>query len=159
MIDVQIRAARLSDVPHLLELYKQLDITPEPEMPIEHAWARFLALEANPMHQMYIAQSRERVVGTFAVIFVGGISHGARDSCIVEDVVVAPDVQGQRIGRKMMDFALSLCVARDCYKLVLSSHVNREKAHAFYEGLGFRKHGFSYLIDPRNSEVTEAAAE
>ena len=40
MEDLEIRAARLSDVPRLLEFYKQLDITPEPEMPIEHAWAR-----------------------------------------------------------------------------------------------------------------------
>ena len=85
--DLEIRAARLSDVPRLLEFYKQLDITPEPEMPIEHAWARFLDLEANPLHHIYVAESNDLIVGTFAVVFVGGISHGARDSCIVEDVV------------------------------------------------------------------------
>ena len=158
MKDLEIRAARLSDVPRLLEFYKQLDITPEPEMPIEHAWARFLDLEANPLHHIYVAESNDLIVGTFAVVFVGGISHGARDSCIVEDVVVAPDAQGQRIGRRMMQFAMKLCAARDCYKLVLSSHVNREKAHAFYEGLGFRKHGYSYLIDPGDAAVPAAPA-
>ena len=35
-----------------------------------------------------------------------------------------------------------------CYKLVLSSHLQRHEAHGFYEGLGFRKHGFSFLITP-----------
>jgi ribosomal protein S18 acetylase RimI-like enzyme len=58
----------------------------------------------------------------------------------------------------MMQFAMKLCAARDCYKLVLSSHVNHEKAHAFYEGLGFRKHGYSYLIDPGDAAATAAPA-
>ncbi|WP_428421700.1 N-acetyltransferase family protein [Methylibium sp.] len=146
-MDLTIRVARLSDVPRLLELYKQLDIASETEMPIEHAWARFLDLASNPLHCIYVAEVQEKVVGTVSMVFVGGISHGARDSCIVEDVVVSPELQGAGIGGQMMRFAMDVCAARDCYKLVLSSHVNREKAHRFYEGLGFRKHGYSYLID------------
>jgi ribosomal protein S18 acetylase RimI-like enzyme len=34
-----------------------------------------------------------------------------------------------------------------CYKLVLSSNQKRERAHAFYESLGFQRHGFSFVIE------------
>lgn len=155
-MDLTIRAARLSDVSHLVDLYKQLDITPEPEMPAERAQARFLELVSNPLHLFYVAELDEQIAGTFSMIFVGGISHEARDSCIVEDVVVAPQRQGGGIGNAMMRFAMDMCAERGCYKLVLSSHLTRDKAHCFYENLGFRKHGYSYLIDPCSTPASAA---
>ena len=146
-MDLAIRPAGLADLPQLLALYQLLDIEPRPATPIEPARERFLELAADPRHWIYVAESGQRIVGTFALIFVGGIAHGARDSCIVEDVVVAAAMQGSGIGKQMMRFAMQRCASRGCYKLVLSSHVNRSHAHRFYESLGFRKHGHSYLID------------
>ena len=146
-MDLAIRPAGLDDIPQLLALYKLLDVEPEPEMPIEQARKRFLDLASAPGHRIYIAELEQKIVGTFALIFIGGISHGARDSCIVEDVVVAPEVQGAGIGKQMMRFAMERCASGDCYKMVLSSHLSRSNAHQFYDSLGFRKHGYSYLID------------
>lgn len=145
-MDLEIRPAGLADLPQLLALYKLLDIEPKPDMAIEQAQARFLELAPGPGHQIYVAELEQRIVGTFALIFVGGLPHGGRNSCIVEDVVVTRAKQGAGIGRQMMRFAMDRCASRDCYKLVLSSHVDRGSAHAFYERLGFRKHGYSYLI-------------
>ena len=39
------------------------------------------------------------------------------------------------------------CREKDCYKLVLSSNARRERAHAFYESLGFERHGFSFRVN------------
>ena len=146
-IDLAIRPALPADVPQLLELYKLLDLEPEPELPIDQAQARFRELALRPGHAIYVAEFEQRIVGTFALIFIGGLSHGARDSCIVEDVCVVPEMQGTGIGKQMMGFAMAQCAAVECYKLVLSSHITRGNAHRFYESLGFRKHGHSYLID------------
>ena len=146
-IDLVIRLAAAADIPRLLALYKLLDIEPEPEMPLERARARFSDLTSNDGHRIYVAEFEHQIVGTFALIFIGGLSHDARDSCIVEDVVVAPELQRAGIGKQMMHFAMQRCAGGGCYKLVLSSHVDRSNAHRFYEGLGFRKHGYSYLID------------
>ena len=144
---LSIRPALLADVPQLLVLYKLLDLAPQPALPVDQARARFQALALRPGHQIYVAESERQIVGTFAMIFIGGLSHGARDSCIVEDVCVAPDRQGSGVGKQMMRFAMDQCASSDCYKLVLSSHVNRRDAHRFYESLGFRQHGHSFLID------------
>ena len=155
-MDLAIRAAELADLPQLLALYKLLDIEPEPEMPIERARERFLDLTLNSGHRIYVAEVDHTIVGTFALIFVGGLAHGARNSCVVEDVVVAAEMQGAGIGKKMMRFAMQLCTDSGCYKLVLSSHLDRNVAHLFYESLGFRKHGYSFLIEPLGADVAVA---
>ena len=147
-IELAIRRASLADVPQLLALYKLLDLEPEPELPIDQAQARFSELALRPGHAIYVAEFETQIVGTFALIFIGGLSHGARDSCVVEDVCVVPELQGTGIGRQMMRFAMGQCAAAGCYKLVLSSHVKRGAAHRFYESLGFHKHGHSFLIEP-----------
>ena len=144
---VTIRIACAADVAALLSLYKLLEVATEPAIPLERALAYFRDLELNPHHRLYVAELGTTIVGTFSLIFIPGLSHSARASCVIEDVVVAYERQGTGIGKQMMRFAMAACVARHCYKLVLSSHVQRERAHRFYEGLGFRKHGYSYLLD------------
>ncbi len=145
--DVAIRRALSTDLPRLLLLYRLLEVVPEPKVPLDEALVRLRELECNPLHQIYVAEVDQRIVGTFVMVFIPGLSHSARASCIVEDVVVDDALQGAGIGRRMMRFAMDLCAARDCYKLTLSSHVRRDQAHRFYEGLGFTRHGYSFLID------------
>jgi len=68
-------------------------------------------------------------------------------SATVEDVTVATKYRGRGIGRAMMQHALQLAKDARCYKLALSSNLSREDAHAFYEGLGFEKHGYSFRVE------------
>jgi len=56
-------------------------------------------------------------------------------------------MKGQGIGTAMMQFAMEECRKAGCYKLSLSSNLQREAAHRFYEGLGFKKHGFSFVVE------------
>ena len=155
-MNLTIRIARAAEVASLLSLYKLLEVDTEPAVPQERALACFRDLESNPRHRLYVAELGATIVGTFSLIFIPGLSHSARDSCVIEDVVVASELQGAGIGKQMMRFAMAACVARHCYKLVLSSHVRRERAHRFYEGLGFRKHGYSYLLDLSGGSASTA---
>lgn len=66
---------------------------------------------------------------------------------VVEDVVVDIEFQSQGIGRQMMEYAIETCRKNGCYKMTLSSNLKRERAHRFYENLGFEKHGYSFLIE------------
>ena len=156
LMNLSIRRAGAGDVAALLALYKLLEVVAEPAVTLESALAHFRDLESNPNHRLYVAELDETIVGTFSLIYIPGLSHSARDSGVVEDVVVAQEMQGTGIGKQMMRFAMAACVARHCYKLVLSSHVQRERAHRFYEGLGFSKHGYSYLLDLSASAASTA---
>ena len=75
------------------------------------------------------------------------MAHNGTPSAVVEDVGILPMLQGKGIGKMMMEFALKYAKEKGCYKMSLSSNLKREKAHQFYESLGFKKHGFSFLMD------------
>ena len=157
-MDLTIRFARLVDLPRLLELYKVLDTADEPPAPIEGARARFLDLVSNPQHRIFVAEIEKRIVGTFAMVFVSGLSHGTRESCVIEDVVVTPELQGRGIGRQMMRFAMGRCAERSCYKVALSSQLEQEQAERFYDKLGFVKHRYSFLVSRVAANETKGDA-
>jgi len=46
-----------------------------------------------------------------------------------------------------MNHALALGRRAKSYKLALSNNVARESAHDFHEYIGFKKHGFSFVVD------------
>ncbi len=75
------------------------------------------------------------------------LANSGKPSGLIEDVVVKTECQGRGIGTQMMNFAVNLCRECGCYKVALSSNLKRIKAHAFYESLGFEKHGYSFLIE------------
>ena len=145
-MSVVIRRATPDDLTRLLELYVLLDVGDASELEPAEARRVFDALAEVPGHEIHVAESEQGVVGTFALVFIGGLAHGARCSGLVEDVVVATEARGQGIGKAMMRFAMQRCAERRCYKLALSSHLCREEAHRFYEALGFGKHGYSFLV-------------
>jgi len=151
-VDLLIRPATLADLPRVQFLCRQLDLPGEPGLGAVEARVQFEALTAHERHRIYVAELQGEAVGTFALNFVGGLAHSGRDSCIVEDVVVAPQSRRLGVGRRMMAFAMRECAMRRCYKLVLSSHIQRDDAHRFYESLGYRRHGFSFLIDPETGD-------
>ena len=100
-----------------------------------------------PDYRMYVALLDGSIVGTFALLIMDNLAHLGAPSGVVEDVVVRSDRQGLGIGKQMMRFAMARCRERGCYKLALSSNLKREAAHRFYEDLGFKRHGYSYVVD------------
>jgi GNAT superfamily N-acetyltransferase len=117
-------------------------------LPLETARAVLRRFADYPDYTLYVAERDGEVVGSFALLVMHNLGHLGAPSAIVEDVVVAPTFQERGIGKAMMQFALELCRDKGCYKLVLSSNAKREHAHAFYEALGFERHGFSFRVDP-----------
>ena len=75
------------------------------------------------------------------------LAHMGAPSGVVEDMVVHAHWRGKGIGKQMMGFAIDRCRERGCYKLALSSNVRLEAAHRFYESIGFRRHGYSFLVE------------
>jgi GNAT superfamily N-acetyltransferase len=142
-----IRPAAAGDLEKVLALYAQPEFDAGDVLPLETAkrlWQRFADY---PDYTLYVAERAADVVGSFALLVMHNLGHLGAPSAIVEDVVVAPAFQRHGIGKAMMQFAIDRCREKGCYKLMLSSNAKREDAHAFYESLGFVRHGFSFRID------------
>jgi GNAT superfamily N-acetyltransferase len=141
-----IRPAAPADLQMVLELYAQPELDAGVVLPVETATQLLERFADYPDYTLYVAERGGDIVGTFALLVMHNLGHLGAPSAIVEDVAVAPTSQGQGIGNAMMQFALDLCRNKGCYKLMLSSNAKREHAHAFYESLGFERHGFSFRV-------------
>jgi GNAT superfamily N-acetyltransferase len=147
-VQVTIREATETDLPGVLALYKQPDIDDGTVLEPEDAQYIFARFALYPDYRLYVVTDGEEIVGSFALLIMDNLGHLGAPSGVVEDVVVDPRCQGQGIGRQMMAFAIERCRERGCYKVALSSNLKRERAHQFYDSLGFERHGYSFRIQP-----------
>jgi GNAT superfamily N-acetyltransferase len=146
MPNLLIRRATEHDLQSLLSLLGQPDMDGDRVIPLAEAREVFRRVSADVNHEIYVALTDSGVIGTFTLLIVNHLSHRGARSLIIEDVVVQTNWQGKGVGRQMMEFAVARGKQLHCYKLVLSSGLRRERAHEFYEHLGFQKHGFSFLL-------------
>ena len=144
---LQVRQATAADLPSVLALYAQPAMDNGHVLTIAQAEQLFAQFSHYPNYRLFVACANDAIVGTFALLVMHNLAHQGTPSAIVEDVVVSQDHQSQGIGRDMMHHAMALAREAGCYKLVLSSNQKRERAHAFYESLGFQRHGFSFSIE------------
>jgi GNAT superfamily N-acetyltransferase len=144
---IEIRQANCEDLPSILGLYQQNGIDDKEVLSIDEANDMLNKFKQYPNYAIYVATFENEVVGTFALLIMDNLAHKGTPSGVVEDVVVDENFRSRGIGKKMMEFAIEKCRNQGCYKLMLSSNIKRDMAHRFYENLGFKKHGYSFLIE------------
>lgn len=142
-----IREATETDLPDVLGLYAQPDLDDGDVLPLAQAREILARFKRYPDYKLYVAVDGDELVGSLALLVMDNLGHVGTPSGVVEDVVVEPSRQGQGIGRQMVAFALERCGQGGCYKLALSSSLKRERAHRFYESLGFERHGYSFRVE------------
>jgi ribosomal protein S18 acetylase RimI-like enzyme len=142
-----IRPAEKADLLEVLRLYAQPEMDNGSVLSILEAEAIFERMQRYPDYRLYVATNNNgQIVGTFALLIMDNLGHLGSPSGIVEDVAVDPAFQGQGIGKAMMQHAGLVCKEAGCYKMMLSSNLKRTEAHAFYDSLGFERHGYSFLV-------------
>lgn len=170
---IVVREATDADLAGVLPLYAQPGVDDGQLLPLDEARRIFARFTAYPDYHLYVAvrsgaaeagdaeagdAEAGEIVGTFAMLIMDNLGHLGAPSAVVEDVVVRPDLHGQGIGTRMMRFALERARRAGCYKLALSSNLKRDAAHAFYDALGFRRHGYSFLVafEPDEHDAADA---
>ena len=145
MAQIEIRDALDADLPGILRILADSGIDSGSSFELDEARAHLARIRAWPKFRLLVAVADGEIVGTYLLLIMDKLGKRGTPSGVVEDVAVAPARQGQGIGRAMMAHAIEECRKAGCYKLALSSNVNREDAHRFYESLGFSRHGYSYV--------------
>lgn len=146
-MNLVIHEANESDLEHIIRLYSQPDMDNGEVITLSKAKEIFEKTKKYPFYRIYIAVLDGEVVGTFELLVMDNFAHQGALSGIIEDVVVSERYQGRGIGKKMMLHAMNICRDMGCYKVCLSSNLKREKAHKFYESLGYKKHGYSFYVE------------
>ena len=107
--------------------------------------ARLAALRDWPDQEALVAELDGRIVGLCHVQGVRMlISDGYAE---IQALVVSEALQGQGLGRQLLEHACAWVAGRGYGRVRLRSNVVREGAHAFYEHLGFEKSKASYAFE------------
>ncbi|HTV23582.1 MAG TPA: GNAT family N-acetyltransferase [Polyangiaceae bacterium] len=137
-----IRSAQREDLPAILRLYADGTLTPAQQhdylSPSDAYAAAFDAIAADPNNHVYVAECDGRVLGTFQLTFIRQLSYGGGLVAQVESVFVDAEQRSAGVGASMMQFARSEAERRGAFRIQLTSNVKRERAHRFYERLGYQ---------------------
>ncbi len=142
-----MREATEADLPAILALAAQPGMDEGVVLSLTDALAVFRKMKLYPSYRIFVAERDGRAVGTYALLIMDNLGHMGTPLAIVEQVLVVPDAQGGGIGTLMMHHAMGQAREAGCYKLMLSSNIKRVAAHAFYDALGFDRHGISFRVD------------
>ena len=152
MNNLQVNLAAKEDLIILNGLYADMNNKPlMSEDKIIEIWQQ---IQQVPDYYVYLAYLDNKAIGTFSLLFMPTMMHpGFHRSVILDSVTILSRYRGQGYGKQMMQRALKISADAGCYKVTLSSNLKRDRAHNFYESLGFQQHGwsFSYLLSMDNS--------
>ena len=149
MHDMNLSLATREDAMELADLFAMAGLSDEPTAIDEAtAQARWDDMhQALPGVQVIVGRRCDgTVMGALTLVLLPLMAHGGAPAAVVEDLAVHPVMQREGLGRQLVECAMALAKEAGCYKLALSSNQQRSGAHAFYERLGFERHGVSFGV-------------
>ena len=111
---------------------------------------------ADGSNDLLVAEHGGRIVGTFQLTRIPGMSRRGSTRLLVEAVRVSSDLRSSGVGSALMRWIMDVATADLGSPLVqLTSDAQRVEAHRFYERLGFAgsHRGFKYNAPSSGSEA------
>ena len=138
-MSVTFREARPEDVATILELLRDDDLGAARETDgLETYKIAFERMQQEATNHLIVGEDANgRMVATYQLTFISGLSHRGTIRAQVESVRVASDLRGQGIGRAMMVDAEIRARKAGCKMLQLTTTKGRNRAADFYDALGF----------------------
>ena len=108
--------------------------------------AAFRAMEQEPHNYLLVGEIEGRIVATYQLALISGVSLKGARRAQVEAVRIAADLRSQGLGRALMADAETRAREQGARLMQLTSNKARDRTHAFYlrEGyepshIGFKK--------------------
>jgi ribosomal protein S18 acetylase RimI-like enzyme len=148
---VVIRKAVEKDIPRILELYRQLEITTSDaevdRQTTPEAYRKVFAdISSYPGMELIVAEEKGKVIGSLEIMIVPNLSHKGLPWALVENVIVDEALRRTGVGRQLMQYAINQAKNAGCYRISLSSNNSRTIAHKFYESLGFKGSSIGFRL-------------
>ena len=140
---LEFRIATEKKLPILNHLYADMNDKPlMSEIEIIEVWNQ---IQQVPNYYIYLAYLGDRVIGTFSLLFMPTMMYkGFHKSAILDSVTILSTYRSKGYGKQMIKKALEISAEAGCYKVTLSSRIERDRAHNFYKSLGFKQQGWSF---------------
>ena len=139
---VIFRLAQRRDVPAIVRLLADDALGAKRERiedPLPDAYyAAFDGIGAQRGNEVIVGESDGRVIACLQLVVTPGLARQGRSRATLESVRVASDLRSQRIGEKLVAFAIDRARNAGAGFVQLTSDKSRKDAHRFYERLGFK---------------------
>ncbi|MCA0271060.1 MAG: GNAT family N-acetyltransferase [Proteobacteria bacterium] len=135
---IRFREARREDVAAVVALLADDDLGAKRETGALSGYlAAYDAMRAEGANHLIVGERAGRIVATYQITFITGLSLRATRRAEIEGVRVRGDLRGQGVGADLMADAEARARAAGCGLIQLTSNATRERARRFYERLGF----------------------
>ena len=149
--DILLRPATREDLPSIVRLLADDELGSQREKyeePLPQSYtAAFEQIAGDPNHQLIVAESDGKVIGTLHLMFLPSISFQGGLRAQVESVRVDKECRNLGIGSQMMEWTIERTRQRGAHIIQLTSHLSRKDAHRFYEKLGFKGSHLGMKLD------------
>jgi ribosomal protein S18 acetylase RimI-like enzyme len=134
--------ARREDLAQLTELLglllaQETDFAPDPEK--QRRALREILSDAT-VGRIYVVREGASVIAMACLLYTVSTAEGGKAAWL-EDVVVRPDRRERGVGRMLLEHLAAKARAEGVLRITLLTDADNERAHALYEGLGFRFSG------------------
>ncbi|MDQ3997609.1 MAG: GNAT family N-acetyltransferase [Gemmatimonadota bacterium] len=147
MPELSIRAASSDDAGALASLLGELGYPSEADR-VRARLARVLGAGGQRATDCVFVAADARtadVLGLLSLHRFAGL-HDDADVALITGLVVAERARGLGVGRQLVDSAVDTARRWGCTRLMVTTHVRRAGAHAFYESIGFELTGRRYVL-------------
>ncbi|MBX6391741.1 MAG: GNAT family N-acetyltransferase [Frankia sp.] len=148
MDNLRIRPVETSDLPGLLDMYRQLgeDAPGVPHADPGEALRIIARIQINRSRHLLVADVDGRPVGTADLLVVDNLTHFGQSWGIVDNVIVDAPWRGFGVGRALLTEVVARARAANCYKIQLMARNDLVEAHRFFDGLGFERFAAGFRL-------------
>lgn len=131
-----LREAAFDDLNALLELYLHLheDAVPAIDEHLKSTWDQIIG---DPNHHIIINEIDGKIVSSCVCVIIPNLTRGIRPYAFVENVVTSADYRCHGYARECLDYAKSIAVKENCYKMMLLTGSKNPATLRFYENAGY----------------------
>jgi len=144
-IDLKIRDGKLSDAAGLAALMCELGYgTAGAEME-----SRLISILKDPRYKTLVVLNDDKICGMIGTVSASSYLHNDLTGRIIA-LVVSRESRRRGIGARLIAEAEKNLIQRGITRVTVTARFEREKAHQFYEKLGYARTGFRFAKNLRS---------
>lgn len=146
---IEFRTATEADVPNVVGLLRDDHLGSGREGADTSRYLEaFRSMKAEAANHLIVGEAPDgRIVATYQITFISGLSLRATRRAQVESVRVASDLRGQGVGGQLIADAKARALAAGCGLLQLTMNRSRADSARFYESHGFVPSHTGFKLD------------
>ena len=144
-VDLKIRDGELSDAPELAALMCELGY----ETTIAEMESRLISILKDPRYKTLVVLNDDKICGMIGTVSASSYLHNDLTGRIIA-LVVSRESRRRGIGARLIAEAEKNLIQRGITRVTVTARFEREKAHQFYEKLGYARTGFRFAKNLRS---------